>query len=94
MSSTVHLFILTLLQFKKTLQNQQEFCRLIEKYYNSNYMIQGVSCMQNVWHDLLIKYSDKSNDKNNDKKIINTKTCNKKIGFIMNNLRMSLCELG
>ena len=84
----------TLLQFKKTIQNQQEFCRLIEKYYNSNYMIQGVSCMQNIWHDLLIKYSDKSNDKNNDKKIINTKTCNKKIGFIMNNLRMSLCELG
>ena len=81
------------MKFKKTIHNQHEYCKFIEKYYNSGYMIQGVNCMQNIWHELLIKYGDKKTDNKQDNEQVNVKN-NKKIRFIMNNLRMSLCELG
>jgi hypothetical protein len=68
----------SLLQFKKTAQNQRAFCDFIGKYYNSSHTLNAISCMQRVWRNLMEKYGIKAN-KNN---------------FLMNNMRMSICELG
>lgn len=67
-----------LLQFKKTAQNQRAFCDFIGKYYNSAYTLNSVSCMQRVWRELMEKYGVNTSKKN----------------FLMNNMRMSICELG
>ena len=67
---------LSLLQFKKTLSNQDEFCKFIEKNYKTVAMLEGIENSQKF---LNILYSN--NKKVNDK-------------YILNNLRMSICELG
>jgi hypothetical protein len=36
----------SLLQFKKTVSNQTEFCRFIEKYYNSKGFLESVKCSE------------------------------------------------
>jgi hypothetical protein len=67
---------LSLLQFKKTSSNQDEFCKFIEKNYKTTTMLEGIESSQKF---LNILYSN--NKKVNDK-------------YILNNLRMSICELG
>jgi hypothetical protein len=67
---------LSLLQFKKTSSNQDEFCKFIEKNYKTTTMLEGIENSQKF---LNILYSN--NKKVNDK-------------YILNNLRMSICELG
>lgn len=71
-----------LLQFKKTAQNQRAFCDFIGKYYNNSYTLNAIACMQRVWRELIEKYS------------INTSNNANKKNFLMNNMRMTICELG
>jgi hypothetical protein len=71
---------LSLLQFKKSTSNIKSFCQFIERNYKSKSMIESVACMQRFYHN--VKRSDKLGKK--------TKT----MDFILNNMRMSLCELG
>ena len=63
----------SILQFKKTDQNINDFCKFIENNYKSNNMLTYINCMQ----DFLIKIKK-----------------NKNTPFILNNMRMTLCELG
>lgn len=74
-----------LLQFKKTTTNQRLFCDFIKQHYANKRTMNGIYCMQEVWRDLLIKYGAFTEP--------NTKTKDN-VGFIMNNTRMTLCELG
>lgn len=74
---------LSLLQFKKTTQNISSFCHFIEKNYKTRSMIESVNCMQHF-------YSDVKNGKIN--KI--SKKNKQLLEFILNNMRMSVCELG
>ena len=67
---------LSLLQFKKTLLSQEEFCKFIEKNYKTATMLEGIETSQKFLNSL---YSN--NKKVNDK-------------YVLNNLRMSICELG
>ena len=67
---------LSLLQFKKTLLSQDEFCKFIEKNYKTATMLEGIESSQKFLNNL---YSN--NKKINDK-------------YVLNNLRMSICELG
>jgi hypothetical protein len=69
---------LSLLQFKKTNRNLDEFCNYIEKNYKTKSMLDGVSCTEN----LLAKMKSKKN------------VSNQKISYLMRNMRMTVCELG
>ena len=71
---------LSLLQFKKTASNISSFCQLIERNYKTKSMIESVDCMQKFYHNV------KKNEKFSKK--------TKVMDFILNNMRMSLCELG
>jgi hypothetical protein len=69
---------LSLLQFKKTSRNLDEFCNYIEKNYKTKSMLEGVSCTENL-------LSKMKSDKN---------VSSKKTSYLMRNMRMTVCELG
>jgi len=72
---------LSLLQFKKTTSNIGAFCKFIEKNYKTKAMLTSVDCMQSFYHSL-----KKGKNK--------AKTPDKRIEYILNNMRMTICELG
>lgn len=82
-----------LLQFKKTAQNQRAFCDFIGKYYNNSYTLNSVGCMQRVWRELITKHGIKAINNGTTNGTIKATNSNKK-NFLMNNMRMSICELG
>jgi hypothetical protein len=71
---------LSLLQFKKSTSNIASFCKFIERNYKTKSMIESVACMQRFYHN--VKRTDKLGKKS------------KTMDFVLNNMRMSLCELG
>lgn len=66
---------LSLLQFKKTTKNVEDFCVFIEKNYKKESMLEG------VYNNELFLTSFKKSDL-------------KKHEFMLNTMRMSLCEMG
>jgi hypothetical protein len=68
---------LSLLQFKKTTGNLDEFCKFIEKNYKTKSMLHEVECIEKVYFD------SKKNFKQS-----------KKMNFIWNTMRMTMCEMG
>jgi hypothetical protein len=70
----------SLLQFKKTNKNLEEFCNFIKTNYKTKSMIESINCMQKFIGKL--------------KKIKHNKKSNESIDFALSNMRMSLCELG
>ena len=70
---------LSLLQFKKTTANLDEFCKFIEKSYKTKSMIQGVECMEKFFNGFKKSKTKKSRE--------NTE-------LLLKNMRMSICELG
>ncbi len=71
----------SLLQFKKTNKNLEEFCDFIKTNYKTKSMVDSITCMQKF----IVKL----------KKIKNSsKKTNESIDFALSNMRMSLCELG
>ena len=71
----------TFLQFKKTEVNQRRFCQFIEQRYKSSNLLDNIECTE----DLLTNI--KKIEKNKKKK------SSKYINFLLQNLRMTLCEL-
>ena len=71
---------LNLLQFKKTIGNQDKFCRFIEEKYKSSLFLKNVRCTEIFLH----KMKNHTNFTKNKKDSL----------YILQNLRMSLCELG
>ena len=70
---------LSLIQFKKTNANLQEFCKFIEKKYKSRIITDGV----NDTEGLFVKCKTKSNGKNRKESD----------SFLLTNLRMTIIEL-
>ena len=70
---------LSLLQFKKTLKNQLEYCKFIERNYKTASMLEGTERSQ--------KFLNILHSKNKNKRHVNDT-------YILSNLRMSICELG
>jgi hypothetical protein len=69
-----------LLQFEKISGKQEEFCiSLIETKYKSPVFLKNIKCIEEFLHNMKQKSSEK--DKNERK-------------YILNNLRMTTCELG
>ena len=71
---------LSLLQFKKTTSNINDFCKFIEKNYKTTSMIESVESME-------IFMAKLQNGKKNIKNI-------KELEYILTNMRMTICELG
>jgi len=81
----------TFLQFKKTDINQKRFCRFIEQRYKSVDLLHNIDCTKDLLTDI-----KKMDTKNKNKNKTNNNTRNKKsmyADFLLNNLRMTLCEL-
>jgi hypothetical protein len=74
---------LSLLQFKKTTSNLNGFCTYIEKKYKTKSMLESIECMETFMSRL-------HNDKKKSKNAKNTKN----LDYILNNMRMTVCELG
>ena len=72
---------LSLLQFKKSSTNIMEFCKFIEKNYKTRSLFESVECMQRFLSTI-------KNGKGDKKKI------GKSLDYILNNMRMTVCELG
>jgi hypothetical protein len=70
----------SLLQFKKTNKNLEEFCNFIKTNYKTKSMVDSINCMQKFICKL--------------KKMKHNKNSNESIDFALSNMRMSLCELG
>lgn len=68
----------SLLQFKKTLVNQKEFCKFIEKNYKIKSMLNGIVESQHFINNV---QDQKTMPKQN-------------LHYILSNLRMSICEMG
>lgn len=75
---------LSILQFKKTISNQVEFCKFIEKNYKKNSINEGIKCTQNF-----IKYYREKTYKKSARS-----EHQKNIDYLFNNMRMTICELG
>jgi hypothetical protein len=67
-----------LLQFKKTTKNLEKYCKFIETNYKSKSMINGVECTTKLLN-VVTRLGLKKN---------------KDLNYVINNLRMTLCELG
>jgi len=70
----------SLLQFKKTNKNLEDFCSFIKTNYKTKSMIESTNCMQKFIVKLKKMKYHKKTDEN--------------IDFALSNMRMSLCELG
>lgn len=70
---------LSLLQFKKTTSNLNDFCKFIEKNYKTKSIASGVLCMEKFLNSL--------------KKSLTKKTV-QNADLLLKNMRMSICELG
>jgi hypothetical protein len=71
----------SLLQFKKTATNITEFCKFIEKNYKTRSLIESVDCMQQFLSTVKSGNGDR-------------KKAGKSLDYILNNMRMTVCELG
>ena len=71
----------SILQFKKTERNLASFCDFIEKHYKTSSMLNGVKCAE--------KYLGNYKDINLEKR-----DTDKSLDYLLNNMRMTICELG
>jgi len=69
------------LQFKKSISNQLSFCKFIKKNHNEKELIKGIQCVKTFLQKLqnARKYNDKQSFVS--------------INYILDNLRMTICEL-
>ena len=70
----------SLLQFKKTSKNLQLFCQFIERNYKTMDMLENINCVEYFFKKLNDSLKRSNNVKKNN--------------YIMDNLRMTICELG
>jgi hypothetical protein len=71
----------SLIQFKKTHANLDNFCKYIEKKYKSSRMMRIIECTNLFFKKIKIKENQKSSLKSKD------------LHFLINNLRMTICEM-
>ncbi len=71
----------SLLQFKKTERNLASFCDFIEKFYKTPSMLNNVKCAE--------KYLDEYRENN-----LENYSADRSVDYLLNNMRMTICELG
>lgn len=72
---------LSLLQFKKTISNQLNFCNFIIQKHRYSKMLDNINCIEIFYKKLKSKMKKNIENKN-------------QLNYILNNLRMTICELG
>ncbi len=82
----------SLLQFKKTLSNQKEFCNFIAQNYKTTGFLKGVDDAENFFYTMQKKGTTRGETTRT--KPTGSVQSNKKLNYILTNLRMSICELG
>ena len=82
----------SLLQFKKTLSNQKEFCNFIAQNYKTNGFLKGVSDAEQFFNTIQKKGTARTETTRT--KPTGSVPSNKNLNYILTNLRMSICELG
>ena len=70
------------IQFNKTNENINKFCDFIEENYKIKSIIHSSNCIQKTYLSVKSKKINKQNKQN------------KNLDYILNNMRMSICELG
>lgn len=70
------------LQFKNTTSNQLSFCKFIDKNHNTKSLLKGIQCVNNFLKK--IQNARKYNDRHSSPFFIH---------YILDNLRMTICEL-
>jgi hypothetical protein len=76
-------FNTSLLQFKKTTRNQMYLCKYIIENYKSKNLLDDIDCVEDFYNVLKKKMKNNGKDLNNYKKL----------NYILNNMRMTICEL-
>jgi hypothetical protein len=71
-----------LLNFKKTTANLKQFCKFIERNYKTPSMLDSIDNANKFYKEV----KDQNNNNNNNN--------NNSLGYILSNMRMSICELG
>lgn len=66
-------------QFKKTISNQTKFCKFIEKKYKTNELLSNISCTEKMLYNI-------QHSRTYDKNTVF-------VNYLLDNLRMTLCEL-
>ena len=72
----------SLLQFKKTTASQASFCDFIEKKYKNSDLLYAIDCTVRLFKNVKTAHIKTGTNKL------------KNISYLMNNLRMTICELG
>jgi hypothetical protein len=80
----------SLLQFKKTNANLDEFCKFIEKNYKTKSMNESVDCMQKF----MMKVNKMKTTKSKKSQSQSQKANEEDLDFTLSNMRMTICELG
>ena len=73
----------TLLQFKNTFKNLDNLCQFIGMKYKTKSMLDSVMCTKEMLYNIVKKSSQNKN-----------KNKNKDLMYLIQNLRMTICELG
>ena len=84
----------SILQFNKTVETQTRFCDFIASKYKATEFLYSIDCSDKLLDKvkkILNKNVNKNKNKNKNKTLKNTNTYP---NFLLNNLRMTLCELG
>ena len=68
----------TLLMFQHNEDNLKKYCLFIEKKYRSHQLTYNIGCSEKLFHKMAEKHKRKET---------------KSVAFILNNLRLSLCEM-
>jgi hypothetical protein len=66
---------ISILNFKKTAKNLENFCIFLHKKYKSKNMLDGIECTEKLFY-----------------RVKNTKGRQKELTYLLNNLRMTICE--
>jgi hypothetical protein len=77
----------SMLQFKKTAETQSRFCDFIASKYKTHEFLFDIDCSEKILKK--VQRMDKKNGKKHHKKHNTLQST-----FLLNNMRMTLCELG
>lgn len=72
----------SLVSFKKTSTNLEKMYTFIESNYKSSSMMNGVRCMEHLLASLYVEHEKRGKNKKKDR------------DFLLNNMRMTVCEMG
>lgn len=85
----------SLLQFKKTSSNLNQYCKFIEENYKRSDLLKNIQHTDSFLNDIHEEnYILNNNNNSNNTKNNKTNNTKEKYNFLLKNMRMSICEIG